>query len=156
GSRDFGAGGFNVKLHRRLAEDWSVALGWEGIITTDSPVDFKDSIYGSVSHLIRTRDSIEQPFSRVALTAGVGSGRFRTEDDVLDDRDTVGVFGSVAVRVAEPVSAIVEWTGQDLAAGLSVVPFKDLPIVLLPAVRDITGAGDGARFVMGAGVSFKL
>ena len=155
GSRDFGTGGFNAKLHKRLADEWSVALGWEGFATTGF-VDFEDSIYGSVSHLIRTRENIQQPLSRIALTAGVGSGRFRTEDDVFDDRDTVGVFGSMAVRVAEPVSAIVEWTGQDLAAGLSVVPFKNLPLVLLPAVRDIAGAGDGARFVMGAGVSFEL
>ncbi|MEL6232349.1 MAG: hypothetical protein AAFR24_20785 [Cyanobacteria bacterium J06627_3] len=155
GSREFGTGGFNAKIHKRLADEWSVALGWEGFATTGF-VDFEDSIYGSVSHLVRTRESINKPFSRIALTAGVGSGRFRTEDDVFDDRDTVGVFGSAAVRVAEPVSAIVEWTGQDLAVGLSIVPFKDLPIVLLPAVRDITGAGDGSRFVMGAGVSFEL
>lgn len=155
GSRDFGTGGFNAKLHRRLADDWSVALGWEGFATTGF-VDFEDSIYGSVSHLIRTRESITQPFSRVALTAGVGNGRFRTEDDVFDDRDSVGVFGSMAVRVAEPVSAIVEWTGQDLAAGLSITPFRDVPIVLLPAVRDIAGAGDGGRFVMGAGFSFQF
>ncbi|MBT9314600.1 atrophin-1 family protein [Leptothoe spongobia] len=156
GSRDFGAGGFNAKVHKRLTESWSVALGWEGFITTDSPVDFKDSIYGSVSHLIRTRESITEPFSRVAVTAGVGNGRFRTEDDVFDNRDNVNVFGSVAVRVVEPVSAIVEWTGQDLAAGVSITPFRDLPLVLLPAIRDITGAGDGSRFVLGAGVSFQL
>ncbi|NEP63388.1 MAG: hypothetical protein F6K31_41895, partial [Symploca sp. SIO2G7] len=116
----------------------------------------EDSIYGSVSHIVRTRDRITQPFSRVALTAGVGSGRFRSEEDVFNDRDTIGVFGSMAVRVAEPVSAIVEWTGQDLALGLSITPFKDLPIVLLPAVRDVAGAGDGGRFVMGAGFSFQF
>ena len=155
GSRDFGTGGFNAKLHRRLADEWSVALGWEGFATTGF-VDFEDSIYGSVSHLIRTRENITEPFSRVALTAGVGNGRFRTEDAVFDDRDEINVFGSMAVRVAEPVSAIVEWTGQDLAAGLSITPFRDIPIVLLPAVRDITGGGDGGRFVMGAGVSFQL
>lgn len=156
GSRDFGDGGFNVKLHKRLADDWSVALGWEGFITTADVVDFEDSVYGSVSHIIRTRESITEPFSRVALTAGVGSGRFRTEDDVFDDRDSIGVFGSMAVRVAEPVSAIVEWTGQDLAVGMSITPFRDVPLVLLPAVRDITGAGDGGRFVLGAGFSFQF
>ena len=155
GSRDFGTGGFNAKVHKRLADDLSVALGWEGFATTGF-VDFEDSIYGSVSYLVRTRDSIAQPLSRVAVTAGVGNGRFRTEDDVFDDRDSVGVFGSVAVRVVEPVSAIVEWTGQDLAAGLSITPFRDLPLVLLPAVRDITGAGDGSRFVVGAGGAFQL
>lgn len=155
GSRDFGTGGFNAKLHRRLSDEWSVAVGWEGFATTGF-VDFEDSIYGSASHLIRTRDSITKPFSRIALTAGAGSGRFRTEEAVFDDRDDIGVFGTMSVRVVEPVSAIVEWTGQDLAAGLSITPFKKVPLVLLPAVRDITGAGDGARFVMGAGFSFQL
>lgn len=155
GSRDFGTGGFNAKLHRRLSDEWSVAVGWEGFATTGF-VDFEDSIYGSASHLIRTRDSITKPFSRIALTAGAGSGRFRTEDAVFEDRDDIGVFGSMSVRVVEPVSAIVEWTGQDLAAGLSITPFKKIPLVLVPAVRDITGAGDGARFVMGAGFSFQL
>ncbi|MEA5462481.1 hypothetical protein [Leptothoe sp. PORK10 BA2] len=155
GSREFGTGGFNAKIHRRVADDWSVALGWEGFATTGF-VDFEDSIYGSVSHIVRTRENIAEPFSRVALTAGVGNGRFRTEDAIFDDRDDLGVFGSVAVRVVEPVSAIVEWTGQDLAAGLSITPFRDLPLVLLPAVRDIAGAGDGPRFVLGAGISFQL
>ena len=155
GSRDFGTGGFNAKLHRQFDNRWAVALGWEGFATTGF-TDFEDTIYGSVTHLIRTRERINQPFSRVALTAGAGTGRFRSEDAVFDDRSEVGVFGSLAMRVVEPVSAIVEWTGQDLAAGLSITPFRNLPIVFLPAVRDITGAGDGARFVFGTGIAFKF
>lgn len=155
GSRDFGTGGFNAKLHRQFPWGMSVAVGWEGFITTGD-VDFDDSVYGSVTQLLRLRPDLNDPFSRIALTAGVGNGRFRSEEDVLEDEDTVGVFGSVAVRVARPVSAIVEWTGQDLAAGLSITPFQNFPLVLTPAVRDITGAGDGARFVMGLGVSFQF
>ncbi len=155
GSRDFGAGGFNAKLHRQLPGGWGIALGWEGFLTTGE-VDFEDSIYGSVTNILKTREDIRNPFSRVAFTAGVGSGRFRSENDIINDDDGVGVFGGVAVRVIQPVSAIVEWTGQDLAAAVSVVPFRNIPIVITPGVRDITGAGDGARFVLGAGVSFKF
>ena len=86
----------------------------------------------------------------------MGNGRFRSEDDILNDDDTLGVFGSVAFRVARPVSAIVEWTGQDLAMGLSIVPIRNVPWVITPAVRDIAGAGDGARFVIGTGISFQF
>lgn len=156
GSRDFGTGGFNAKLHHDFGHGLSAALGWEGFITTGSPVDFKDTIYGSVTQILRTSPDINDPFSRVALTVGIGNGRFRSESDVANDVDSVNVFGSLAVRIAQPLSAIAEWTGQDLALGLSIVPFRNIPFVLTPAVRDITGAGDGARFVMGAGISFQF
>ncbi|MBD1912723.1 MULTISPECIES: hypothetical protein [unclassified Leptolyngbya] len=156
-NRDFGAGGFNAKIHRRLGDNWSIAAGWEGfLITGDDPVDFEDSLYGAVTYVARTTPDINDPFSRVALTAGVGSGRFRTVEDIEDDNDTIGVFGSAAVRIAQPVSAIVEWTGQDLALGLSITPFRDFPLVITPALRDVAGAGDNPRLVLGAGVSFRF
>jgi hypothetical protein len=66
------------------------------------------------------------------------------------------VFGNVAVRVAQPVSLIAEWSGQDLGVGVSVAPFKNIPLVITPAVRDIVGAGDGPRFVLGTGFAFKF
>ncbi len=155
-NRDFGTGGLNAKLHHQFADGWSVAAGWEGFATIGDEVDFEDSIYGAVTHIIRTNPDLDTPFSRLALTAGVGNGRFRSEDDFNDDADTLGVFGSVALRVARPVSAIVEWTGQDLSAGLSIAPIRNVPLVITPALRDITGAGDGARFVLGVGLSFQL
>lgn len=156
-NRDFGAGGFNAKFHRRLGDNWSIAAGWEGfLITGDDPVDFEDSIYGAVTYVARTTPDINDPFSRVALTAGVGGGRFRTVEAIEDDDSTIGVFGSAAVRIAQPVSAIVEWTGQDLALGLSITPFRDFPLVITPALRDVAGAGDNPRLVLGAGVSFRF
>lgn len=153
--RDFGTGGFNAKLHRQFDNGLSVALGWEGFATIGD-VDFEDTIYGTITQIIRTTPDIDRPFSRIALTAGVGNGRFRSEEDVNNDVDGVNVFGSAAVRIARPVSVIVEWTGQDLAAGVSIAPFRNFPLVITPALRDITGAGDGARFVIGTGVSFQF
>ena len=55
-----------------------------------------------------------------------------------------------------PVSFITEWTGQDLALGLSIAPFKNIPLTITPALRDVAGAGDGARFVVGTGMAFKF
>lgn len=153
--RDFGTGGFNAKLHRQFSNGLSAALGWEGFATIGD-VDFEDTVYGSVTQILRTTPSIDKPLSRIALTAGVGNGRFRSEDDFNNDVDSVNVFGSAAVRIARPLSVIVEWTGQDLAAGLSIAPIRNFPLVITPALRDITGAGDGARFVIGTGVSFQF
>ena len=156
GSRDFGAGGFNVKVHRQLADDLSVAAGWNGILNVGGSNDFENSVYGSVTKIVRTQDDINKPFSRIALTAGVGNGQFRSENDVATDSGGINVFGNVAVRVAKPVSVIAEWSGQDLGVGVSIAPFKNIPLVITPAVRDLVGAGDGPRFVLGTGLAFRF
>jgi hypothetical protein len=88
------------------------------------------------------------------LTLGIGNGQFRTEDSVTNDENVFNPFASLSFRVARPMSAIVEWTGQDLAVGTSVSPFKRIPLTVNLAVRDIAGAGDGARLVGSVGTSF--
>ena len=153
-NRDFGDGGFNLRVHRRFSEDFAGAIGWNGFLTVGDADDFESSVYGVLTKIVTLSDRIEDPFSRIAFTAGIGSGMFRSETDVDEGNDTIGVFGSMAVRLAEPVSLVTEWTGQDLAIGLSVAPFANRSIVITPALRDITGAGDGARFVLGIGASF--
>ncbi|WP_310484569.1 hypothetical protein [Chamaesiphon sp. VAR_48_metabat_403] len=165
-SAGFGSGGFSAKLHKRIGEDTAVAIGWNqfakiqlgGGRNGNGPSDYPNNSYYAVgTKILRTREDINDPFSRLALTAGVGSGVFLPFDRNGGlDRSGLNVFGSVGVRVARPVSAVVEWTGQDLAAGVSVAPFENFPLVITPAVRDITGAGDGARFVLGASVSFNF
>jgi hypothetical protein len=156
GSRDFGAGGFNVKLHRQLSEGFAVAAGWNGFLNIGGDNDFENSVYGTVSKIFRTRDDINLPFSRVAVTAGIGSGQFRTESAIANNSGGVNVFGNIAVRVAQPVSLIAEWSGQDLGVGVSIAPFKNIPLVITPAVRDIAGAGDGPRFVLGTGFAYRF
>jgi hypothetical protein len=153
GSRDFGTGGFNLKLHRQFSDTFAGAVGWNGFITTGD-VDFEDSAYAVLTKIFELSEDINDPFSRIAFTVGFGGGQFRTEDDVEDGDPNVNVFGSMAIRIAEPVSLITEWSGQDLGIGLSIAPFRDVNLTITPAVRDITGAGDEARFVLGAGITF--
>jgi hypothetical protein len=151
---DFGSGGFSTKIHRQFDDSLSVAAGWNGFITIGQEDDFKDSLYLAGTKIFRTRENLDSPFSRVALTLGVGNGQFRTEDSVTNDENTFNPFASLSFRVARPMSAIVEWTGQDLAVGTSVSPFRRIPLTVNLAVRDIVGAGDGARLVGGIGASF--
>lgn len=156
GSRDFGGGGFNVKVHRQVADDLAVAAGWNGFVNVGGRNDFENSVYGTVTKVFRTREDIKSPFSRVAVTAGIGNGQFRSENRVAKASGGVNVFGNVAIRVVQPVSLIAEWSGQDLGVGVSFVPFKNIPLVITPAVRDIAGAGNGPRFVLGTGFAFKF
>jgi hypothetical protein len=172
-SAGFGSGAFNAKLHKRFGDDTAVAIGYNQFATiytgpgrngfvgnTDYP---RNSYYLVGSKILRTRDDINEPFSRVAVTGGLGSGVFLPFDGTTLDRTGLSPFGSIGVRVARPVSAILEWTGQDLSAGLSIAPFDNFPLVITPAFRDIAGIKDpvtgnnaGARFVMGASVAFNF
>ena len=71
--------------------------------------------------------------------------------------ESLGVFGSVALKVIQPVSLITEWSGQDVTIGASIVPFRSIPLAIVPAVTDVTGsAGDGARLIFGLGYSFSF
>ncbi|MCT7971726.1 hypothetical protein [Laspinema olomoucense] len=146
-------GSISFKLHRLLPNNFAVAVGVENAIVWGF-TDAGTSTYGVVSKTFSLRENTEEPFSRVTVSLGVGNGRFRFEDDFNNDVNTVNVFGSVGVRVHPQVSAIADWSGQDLTLAASIVPFKNIPLVFTPAIADITGsAGDGARFRLGVGYS---
>jgi hypothetical protein len=153
-NRDFGTGGFNAKLHRQIGEGWGVAAGWNSFLSIGDENDLDDSLYLVTTKIFKTRENLNSPFSRVAGTVGVGNGQFRTQDALENGDDGFNVFGGLAFRIAQPVSFLTEWTGQDLAMGLSVSPFRTVPLTINLGVRDLAGAGDGARFVAGIGTGF--
>ncbi|UJB69828.1 hypothetical protein HRE53_01110 [Acaryochloris sp. 'Moss Beach'] len=154
--RELGSGGFNAKIHRQFPGRWAVAVGSEGFLNIGDANDFDGTFYGSVTKIFNLRQNVDKPFSRLAVTAGAGTGRFRSEEDFVADRTTINPFGTATVLVIPQVSTILEWTGQDLAAGLSIAPFRKIPLVISPSVRDIVGAGENPRFVIGVGMSWKF
>ena len=155
-NRDFGTGGFNTKLHRMIGNSASVAFGYNGFLSIGDDNDFEDSLYGVVTKIFRTRENLNSAFSRLAVSAGLGNGQYRTWEAFLDDEDQVNVFGSLSFRVAQPVSFITEYTGQDLAMGLSVAPFRNIPLTITPALRDIAGGDDSVHFALGVGLGFPF
>ncbi|MDZ8052647.1 MAG: S-layer homology domain-containing protein [Aulosira sp. ZfuVER01] len=152
----FNNGGVSFKLHHSFSNGMAIAAGVENAIMFGSP-DAGSSVYGVVSKIFPLKNDPTQPFSSVTVSLGVGGGRFRSEQDVINRIDSVNVFGSVGVRVLEPISLIADWTGQDLTVGASIAPFRNFPMVITPAVADITGnAGDGARFILGVGFGYSF
>ena len=137
---------FSFKLHRNLPGNFAIAAGWEDALRTKG-LDGGTSIYGVVS----------SAYKRLTMSGGLGGGRFRTESNIDNGIHRVNAFGSVGVRVADPVSLNADWAGQDLALAASIVPFARLPLYILPGVADVTGsAGDGARFILGVGLGFRF
>lgn len=149
-------GSFSFKVHRQLPQEFAVAVGLENALNWGF-TDADTSVYGVVSKRFRLQDSSQAPFSRLNLSVGIGNGRFRSEDNVQNDEGSVGIFGSAAIQVIEPISVFTEWTGQDLNVGMSVLPFRNLSLVITPTLSDITGsAGDGTRFTLGVGYGLSL
>lgn len=153
-------GGVSFKLHKLLPPgDASVALGWENAATwgrmagSDEATDAGTSVYLAASKVFRLRGNPAAPLGSMSVTAGVGTGRFRTEAQILDGEETVGFFGGGSVRLAAPASLIADWTGQDLVAGISIVPLRRVPLLVTPGVADLTTE---PRFILGVGYGFNF
>ena len=146
----------SLKLHRRLPFRTAVAVGHENIWHTDG-TDGGSSRYLVVSKVVLLRDRPTAALGSIIMNVGLGNDRFLSEEAFARDEDGVNVFGSLGVRVLPPVNAVANWTGQDLALGLSIAPVRTWPLVITPAVVDVTGtAGDGARFSVSAGLNYSF
>jgi len=146
----------SLKLHRRLPYRTAIAVGHENIWHTNG-TDGGSSRYVVVSKVLLFRDRPTAPFGSMVVNAGLGNDRFLSEPAFAQGDDGVNAFGSVGLRVLRPVNVVANWTGQDLALGLSIAPVRSWPLVITPAVMDVTGrAGDGARFSVSAGVSYNF
>jgi hypothetical protein len=146
----------SLKLHRRLPFRSAVAVGHENVWHTDG-TDGGSSRYLVVSKVVLLRDRPTSALGSMVVNLGLGTDRFLPETDFARGDDGVNVFGSLGVRVLPPVNAVANWTGQDLALGLSIAPVRTWPLVITPAVVDVTGtAGDGARFAMSAGLNYTF
>ncbi len=143
------------KLHRVLPRDYVVALGLENETFRGSS-DSVHSWYGVVTKKINLKESRREMFSRLYLTAGLGSGRFKKDfDTVRGGTGTLNVFGGAALSLGEPATVFLEWGGQDLNIGASLVPFRNQSIVITPTIADVTGsAGNGRRFLLTVGYFF--
>ncbi len=155
-SSPFSDGAINLKLHRRLPQDFAVAIGVQGLATWGN-TDGGSSVYGVVTKRFKLRKDRSKAFSEIYTTVGAGGGQFRSESNINSGNKTLGIFGSLAVKILDPVGFVAEWSGQDLTIGTPIVLFRNLPLVIVPALTDITGtAGDGTRFIFGFGYTFSF
>ena len=146
----------SLKLHRRLPFRSAVAVGYENIWHTGG-TDGGDSRYAVISTAVPLRRDPHAPFGALVLSAGLGDDRFLPEDQFARGESGMNVFGSLALRIVPAVNAIGNWSGQDLNVGLSIAPHRALPVILTPALLDVTGrAGDGARFAVSASIGHNV
>jgi hypothetical protein len=152
----YNVGSVSVKAHRMVSDDTSIALGVENIVNWGG-TDGGTSVYGVASKYFSLKDSADEPFSSITASLGLGGGRFRNIGDINNGKGSINPFASVGVRIARPVSFIMDWSGQTLGVGLSIAPIRNVPLTINPAIVDLTnGAGNGARFTIGVGYGIRF
>jgi hypothetical protein len=115
------------------------------------------SWYGVASHVYPAPFKTVEWLKSLTVSLGVGDGRFRLADDIAKDRKTVMAFGTVGAQVHEKVSILLDYSGQDADVGLSIAPFKGVPLAITPMIVDLAGFGNkGPRPVVGAGWGFRF
>jgi hypothetical protein len=156
GGGPFETGGVGVKVHRALGSRSGVAAGVENAVSWGGSDAGRSGYVVGTHVLFRTR-APSTTLNALALSLGVGNGRFRSEDDVIAGNEGVNVFASAGLQVIEPAALVLDWTGQDLWAGLSITPIRHQPLVVNLAFADLTrSAGDGPRFVASVAYGFVI
>lgn len=149
---------FSFKAHRMIDNTSAVAIGVENAFVAGSgKTDGTASVYAVASKVFLPPEEWAGLFKALTLSGGVGNGRFRFLNDVIADKSTVNVFGAASLMFIDQLSAIADWTGQDLNVGVSIVPFKAFPVVFTPAIADVTQtATSKARFILGVGIGMHF
>ena len=146
---DFGAdGSFNAKMHRALPGRASIAMGVEETQGWGQAEKTDPSIYAVYTQAI---DLVPQSPRRpvpLVFNIGVGDERF------VDPGDSgVGLFASVSVHPHRQLALIADYTGRDLNAAVSLVPFRRMPVVLTLGAINLTGRLDrDTEFAGGIGL----
>lgn len=150
-----------LKLHRWLAPGTSLALGVDGLFVDEVEADYDNqSYYAALSHVVQGDGPLRRSRPGVGalhFTVGAGTGRFaeRSPLDVQHGKDPTGtyVFGNVAYEVVRNSNVVVEWSGINLNAGVTLgTAIGGTPVGFAVGLSELTSAsGNGARFVASGG-----
>jgi S-layer homology domain len=157
-SKIFNRGNVNFKLHKVLADNLAVAVGWENAINHGytNATNPGSTVYGVLTGVIPIGDT-----SNITASVGAGNGRFRTSSDIETDKQGTNLFGSLGFRVSENIALVGDYNGRNFNVGLPLtVKLSDgVGVQVTPALLDIGGnnfSGPSSRFAVSGGVGFKF
>jgi len=151
------SGSVGVKLHKVLPDSNGVglALGWSNALNWGDAKNPQDTVYAVVSKTFVLRPEARS-WKILSASIGVGTGTFRTIDDIADNDNKLNVFGSVGVLLLPQLSLATSWTGSQLNVGIGLAPF-DFPLTATMGFNDVSEEKDlGAGFSANVGYSFNF
>ena len=144
-------GSFSAKLHTALPGGAAFAVGVNSFGRFgDSNDAGKSSIYAVGTKVVGL--PVAGTKKNLVLNLGIGD-----QDFAEPGEDGVNLFGSAALYFTQQVSAIVDYTGRFTNLGVSVAPFKSLPLTATIGalnVGDRYDAGTEYAISVGYGVKF--
>jgi hypothetical protein len=114
-----------LKLHTNLPGRAAFAVGVENVARFGPDTKRgRSSVYAVGTKVF---DLLPQEANSipVAVNLGIGDNRFQDANDT-----GANVFGGVSAIVHPQLSLIADWTGRDLNAAVSVLPFKAYPLTV--------------------------
>jgi hypothetical protein len=161
----FDAGSFTFRAHRALGPNTQVAVGAENVADFGGG-DNSHSYYAVLTQRFKLSPEPNRFLSRLYVTVGAGNGRFRVVDYNTSDKGkpVYGTFTGSSVRPIAAIgtnlglqlSAFGEYNGDYVNVGLSIVPFKSLPIVVTPSINNIAHHDDPTTYYdLGVGYLFN-
>lgn len=150
---DFGEdGNVGIKVHSMISDTVSVAVGAENLGRWGQAEGTQSSHYFALGKAWQLRPSVPSNPLTLITNIGVGDNRF----DDFGESDT-GVFGSAALYFTRQVGGIVDWTGRQLNAGVSFVPFRNFPMNVTLGAANVTEENNqDVQFSGSVGFSFNF
>jgi hypothetical protein len=144
-------GSFSLKAHTALPGGAAFAVGVSNFGRFGDANDAsKSSVFAVASKAIPL--SMGGSTKTLVLNLGVGDNGF-----VDPGEEGAGPFGSAAFYFTPQISAIVDYTGRFTNIGVSVAPFKQLPLsVTLGAINVGSSNGADTEFGGSIGYGFKF
>ncbi|MBR9814413.1 hypothetical protein GYB61_11225 [bacterium] len=145
-------GNIGFKVHTKVTDTTSVAVGVENLGRFGQAEGTNSSHYVALATAWQLRPGVPENPLTLITNIGVGDNRF---DDFGEDG--TGAFGSAALFFTPQVGAIVDWTGRQLNAGVSFVPFRSFPMNITVGAANVTERNhEDVRFSGSVGFSFNF
>jgi hypothetical protein len=145
-------GDLSLKLHRVLPGRAGIAVGVDNTSRWGAPKSTKAGTYLAFTKVFDVGDMAYSP-TPISFNIGLGNGRFARPGH----NNEVGVFGSMAVAPWRQVSFIADYDGRDGNAGVSIVPFARMPLVVTVGAINIGRRyGKDTEFAGGVGYLFSF
>lgn len=144
-------GSLNTKLHFSLPQQSAMALGVENIGRWGDAKNGYSSAYAAYTKFFELTPGAANSLP-LSVNIGVGDGRFHSSG-----KSGLSAFGGVALFPTSRFSVIADYTGRDLNAGVSYVPFLRTPLTITLGLVNLTEKDNqDVQFSGGLGYSYRF
>jgi hypothetical protein len=151
------SGSVDVKAHRIVYAEGtnqvSIGVGWNAFAqhVGNGESVRPSSVYGVISSYSQLQANDTYNTMPISFSVGVGGGDFRKNPD------SIGVFAGVGVQVLPQLSVGAAWSGVGVNAGVSYVPYPEIPLTFVLTGGDLTdSSGGGTVLVLSASYGFNF